>query len=89
MDVLTASAPPLGLGPALSASADAAYRPGACNIGTYEIARRRRAGLVGVVVAALLAIGLLAVDAPQLARLLVLLPLWGGFVSLLQVRRRF
>ena len=68
---------------------DAAYRPGACNIGAFEIARRRRAGLMGVAGAGVLAIGLLAVDAPQLARLLVLFPLWGGFVSLLQVRRRF
>jgi hypothetical protein len=51
-----------------------AYVRGVCNIGPAEIARRRRAGHVGL----LAAIGLLAVliliDAPPLARLLVILP---------------
>ena len=30
------------------------YRPGACNIGPAEIARRRRAGIVGLAAAAVL-----------------------------------
>jgi hypothetical protein len=65
------------------------YRPGVCNIGPKEIARRRRGGLVGVSIALGLAVVLVAMDAPGWARLLVLLPLWGGLVSLEQVRRRF
>jgi len=53
---------------------DTGYRPGVCNIGPAEIARRRRSGHVGVVVAfATLAI-LVAMDAPDAARLLVGLP---------------
>jgi hypothetical protein len=65
------------------------YRPGACNIGPAEIARRRRAGLLGVGAAVALAAVLLAVDAPAVARLLVALPLAGGAAGLLQARLRF
>ncbi len=65
------------------------YRPGVCNIGPKEIARRRRSGLVGVSIAVGLAVALVAIGAPTWARGLVLLPLWGGLVSLEQVRRRF
>jgi len=65
------------------------YRPGACNIGPAEIARRRRAGILGVGAAVALAAGLLAVDAPSAARSLVALPLAGGAVGLLQARLRF
>lgn len=65
------------------------YRPGVCNIGPKEIARRRRSGLVGVSIAVGLAVALVAIDAPTWSRWLVLVPLWGGFVSLEQVRRRF
>lgn len=67
----------------------AAYQAGACNIGPAEIARRRRAGIVGVAVAIALAIVLVAVDAPSWARLLVLPPLAGGLITLEQARRRF
>jgi Zn-dependent protease len=65
------------------------YRAGVCNIGPKEIARRRRSGLLGLSIALGLAVLLVAVDAPMWARGLVLLPLWGGLVSLEQVRRRF
>ena len=66
-----------------------AYRPGACNIGPYEIARRRRAGLfeLGLVVA--IAVVLVIVGAPPLARLLVFPVLAGAIVSLEQARRHF
>jgi hypothetical protein len=66
-----------------------AYRPGACNIGPAEIARRRSAGLLGVAAAAALAVALVALDAPTVARWLVALPLAGGAVGLLQARIRF
>jgi hypothetical protein len=65
------------------------YRAGACNIGPKEIARRRRAGIAAIVIAVGLGVVLVAIDAPALLRGLVLLPLWGGLVSLEQVRRKF
>ncbi|HYN48159.1 MAG TPA: hypothetical protein VER83_04785 [Candidatus Nanopelagicales bacterium] len=65
------------------------YRPGTCNIGPAEIARRRRTGIVGIGAAVALAAGLLFVDAPTATRWLVALPLAGGAVGLLQARFRF
>jgi len=65
------------------------YRPGACNIGSAEIARRRSAGLLGVAAAAALAVALVALGAPTAARWLVAVPLAGGAVGLLQARFRF
>jgi hypothetical protein len=50
------------------------YRPGVCNIGSPEIAKRRRAGHVGTLAAIMLLGVLFAVDAPPLARLLVIIP---------------
>ena len=66
-----------------------AYRAGACNIGPAEIARRRRAGITGLIAAMVLAVALLLLDAPASMRLAVALPLGGGLVSLEQVRKRF
>jgi hypothetical protein len=65
------------------------YVAGACNIGPYEIRRRRAFGVAGVAAAALLGAALLAIGAPPSARLLVALPLIGGVFSMLQARRRF
>jgi len=65
------------------------YRAGACNIGPREIAQRRRAGVAAVSIAVLIAVILVAIDAPTVVRGIVLLPLWGGLVSLEQVRRKF
>lgn len=65
------------------------YVPGACNIGPAEIARRRRAGYGGLAAAGLLAVALVAVDAPTAARWLVALPLAVGAVGFLQARFRF
>jgi hypothetical protein len=65
------------------------YRPGGCNIGPAEIARRRRSGWVGLGAAAALAAGLLFVDAPVVARLLVAIPLAVGAVGFLQAHFRF
>ena len=50
------------------------YRPGVCNIGPAEIARRRRAGHVGLVAAVALFAILVAVGAPPIARLLLVIP---------------
>jgi hypothetical protein len=50
------------------------YRPGVCNIGPAEIAKRRRAGHVGAAITIGGLLLLVAVDAPPLARLLIALP---------------
>lgn len=65
------------------------YVPGACNIGPWEIRRRRAVALAGFGVAAALLLGLLMSGAPALLRLIVLFPTWGGMLSWLQARRRF
>jgi hypothetical protein len=65
------------------------YAAGACNIGPWEIRRRRAFAVAAFVAAAALLAVLVAAGAPQWARLLVFLPLWGGFFSWLQARRRF
>lgn len=65
------------------------YRPGACNIGPREIAKRRAYGIAGIVSSAVLGIVLVAIDAPQVARAIVLIPLWGAIISLEQARRKF
>lgn len=67
----------------------AGYRPGTCNIGAVEIARRRRLGYVSLAAAALLATALVALDVPRDARWLLVLPLGGAFTGLLQARFRF
>ena len=67
------------------------YAPGACNIGPDEIARRRRAAIVGA--AATLALGaallLLGAAPGDPARLAVALPLTGAAIGWIQARRRF
>lgn len=65
------------------------YAAGACNIGPWEIRRRRGFAIAAFVAAAALLAVLIASGAPSWARLLVFLPLWGGFFSWLQARRRF
>jgi hypothetical protein len=65
------------------------YRPGACNIGPAEIARRRRFGSLQLGAAIGLAAVLVVIDAPAWARLGVWPILAGAFITLEQVRRRF
>jgi len=79
----------LGSTAAGSASAADAYVPGACNIGPWEIRRRRAFAGIALAIAALLLLALVAVHAPGPARLVLILPLWGGVFSWLQARRRF
>jgi hypothetical protein len=66
-----------------------AYRPGACNIGPYEIARRRRAGQLELGLAAIIAVVLVVVAAPPLVRLVVFPVLAGAIVGFEQARRHF
>lgn len=65
------------------------YQAGVCNIGPAEMARRRRSGYAGVVVALVLAAVLVLIDAPSVTRLLVALPLSAGFSGFIQARLRF
>ncbi len=65
------------------------YRSGTCNIGPAEIARRRRAGHVGLGAAIVLVTGLVAIDAPPLSRLLVAVPAAAAASGYLQARLRF
>ena len=71
------------------ASPPSAYQPGVCNIGEAEIARRRRAGHVGLAASVGLFTGLLLIRAPAPARLLVALPAVGAASGYLQARFRF
>jgi hypothetical protein len=50
------------------------YQPGVCNIGPAEIARRRRAGHIGLIAAVALLAILVAIGAPPITRLLVAIP---------------
>ena len=65
------------------------YVAGACNIGPYEIRRRRQSALVGVAIAAVVLVALIALDLPAWTRLVVLFPAWGAATTWLQARRRF
>jgi ferric-dicitrate binding protein FerR (iron transport regulator) len=51
-----------------------AYRPGVCNIGPEEIARRRRSGHVGALLTLGLLVLLVAADAPPVTRLALVIP---------------
>ena len=71
------------------------YRPGACNIGPAEIARRRQGALVGTVLTVVIYLGLVALSSgaaptlPRGARFVVALPAAGTIVAWLQVWLRF
>ena len=71
------------------ASRGADYRPGVCNIGPAEIGRRRRAGHVGALATVVLFTVLVAIGAPPLARLLVVLPAAVAASGYLQAWLRF
>jgi hypothetical protein len=65
------------------------YVPGVCNIGPAEIARRRQGGHVLLAASVGLFAGLLLIDAPAPARLLVALPAAASASSYLQARFHF
>ena len=65
------------------------YRPGVCNIGPAEIARCRRAGHVGLLVTVIGLGALVALDAPPVARLLLVLPATAAASGYLQARLKF
>ena len=65
------------------------YQPGVCNIGPAEIARRRKAGHVGLIATAILFAVLLITGAPPLARLLLILPAAAAASGYLQAWFKF
>lgn len=76
---------------ATQASTDgpSAYEAGACNIGPAEIARRRRAGHVGVALTVGVVALLVAIDAPPVTRLIAILPAAVAASGYIQARMRF
>ncbi|MFZ5853695.1 MAG: hypothetical protein ACOYXS_04205 [Chloroflexota bacterium] len=81
---MTAASPP-----AEPAPIELEYQPGLCNIGPAEIARRRRAGHLGLAATLALLTVLVAVGAPPLVRLATALPAAGAASGYLQARLRF
>ena len=65
------------------------YRPGVCNIGPEEIARRRRSGHIAALVTVALLAVLVAIGAPPLARLLLILPAGAAASGYLQAWLKF
>jgi hypothetical protein len=68
---------------------EAEYRPGACNIGPAEIARRRQAGHIGLVVTGVGFIALVAVGSPPLFRLMLAIPAAASASGYLQAWLKF
>ena len=71
------------------AAPGASYESGTCNIGPAEIARRRRAGHVGLAATVVLLAVLVAIGAPPLFRLLLALPAAAAASGYLQAYLRF
>ncbi len=65
------------------------YVAGACNIGPWEIRRRRMSAIAAFAGAIVLFAVLVALGAPAWTRLVLIAPLWGGAISWLQARRQF
>jgi hypothetical protein len=65
------------------------YAPGVCNIGSAEIAARRRFGHLGLAVTVAFAAIVLAIDAPLWLRLLVFFPAAGAATGYLQAALHF
>jgi hypothetical protein len=65
------------------------YRPGTCNIGPEEIARRRRAGHIGLIATVVVLAVLLAIHVPPVFRLVLFLPAAGAAIGYLQAWFRF
>jgi hypothetical protein len=76
-------------GTPVQSGAPADYQAGVCNIGPEEIARRRRAGHVGLAISLALFIGLVVVGAPPILRLVLFLPVAAAASGYLQAWLRF
>ena len=65
------------------------YEPGVCNIGPAEIRRRRMAGHVGAIATLVVLAVLVVLDAPPVARLILILPAAGAASGYLQAWLKF
>jgi hypothetical protein len=65
------------------------YRPGVCNIGPEEIARRRRSGHIGLIATIATLAVLIAIGAPPLARLVLVIPATIAASGYIQARSKF
>ncbi len=65
------------------------YIPGVCNIGEAERAKRRQSGIISTLVAIVLLVLLVAIDAPRGWRLLLILPVAGAATGFLQDAMHF
>lgn len=65
------------------------YEPGVCNIGPAEIRRRWLAGHVATLLTLISLIALVVVDAPPIARLILILPAAGAASGYLQAWLKF
>ena len=72
-----------------AADTPGSYQPGVCNIGPAEIARRRRAGHVGVILTVGALGVLVAMDAPAWTRLSLIAPAAIAASGYLQARLKF
>jgi ferric-dicitrate binding protein FerR (iron transport regulator) len=76
-------------GPAPAPDMSGTYQPGVCNIGPREIARRRMAGHVGLLLTLGVLAALLIFDAPAWLRLILLVPAAGSASGYLQAYLKF
>jgi hypothetical protein len=67
----------------------AAYEPGVCNIGPAEIARRRRAGHIGLIATVALLAALMLLDVHPLVRLALIVPATISASGYLQAMLKF
>lgn len=68
---------------------DSQYVPGVCNIGPSEIAARRRFGHLGAAATIALLVALVAIGAPPLFRLALVIPAGGAAEGYLQAYLHF
>ena len=76
-------------GQPVPAPSESEYVPGVCNIGPAEISSRRRTGHVGLLATLVLLGVLIVIDAPTLARWLLLIPAAIAASGYLQAYLRF
>ena len=65
------------------------YEPGVCNIGPAEIARRRRAGIVGTLATLALLVVLVVLDVAPIVRLILFVPAAVAASGFIQAQMKF
>ncbi len=65
------------------------YIPGICNINQDEIAYRRKAGYISLLILMVVAVLLFAFDAPNWLRVVLFVPFFLTIISFLQAKKKF